>query len=350
MFELEKIVRPRILKMKPYSSARDEFSGEASIYLDANENPFGAIPHNQPYNRYPHPLQPDLKAKISTVLGFSPETIFLGNGSDEAIDLLMRVFCEPNQDEIMIAPPTYGMYAVSAEINSIAVREVLLLPDFQLDVKSMLQQIRPNTKIIFICSPNNPTGNLLKIEDIETILRSFAGIVVIDEAYIDFSIADSWAKRLDEFPNLVILRTFSKAWGMAALRIGMAIASPAIIRLFNKVKSPYNLNVLTQNYLWEALDHYEEFKETTSKAIALKNSLSNALSQCPHVQKVYASHANFILVKLVSNASMMYQRLLEKGIVVRDRSKQPLCENCLRISVGTSEEVSEVVNAINRTQ
>lgn len=346
MFELEKVVRPRILQMKPYSSARDEFSGEASVYLDANENPFGAIPNNQPYNRYPHPLQPDLKAKISEVLGFLPETIFLGNGSDEAIDLLIRIFCEPNQDEIMIAPPTYGMYAVSAEINSVAVREVLLLPDFQLDTETMLQQVQPNTKIIFLCSPNNPTGNLLKTEDIEIILRRFAGIVVVDEAYIDFSLANSWAKRLAEFPNLVILRTFSKAWGMAALRVGMAIASPAIIHLFNKVKPPYNLNVLTQNYLLEALDHYEAFKETTLKTIVLREVLMDFLSKFLQIQKVYVSHANFILVKVVTAPQITYQRLLEKGVVVRDRSKQPLCDNCLRISVGTMEEIHKLMNGL----
>lgn len=345
MFILEKWVRPRVLKMKPYSSARDEFSGEAQVFLDANENPFGAIPNDAPYNRYPHPLQPELKQRISEVLGFLPATIFLGNGSDEAIDLLMRIGCEPNQDEIMIMPPTYGMYAVSAEINSVAIREVSLLPNFQLNVPEILTQIQPNTKIIFLCSPNNPTGNRLREADILQVLQGFDGVVVIDEAYIDFSTQASWAGKLSDFPNLVILRTFSKAWGMAALRLGMALASPALIQFFNKVKSPYNINVLTQAYALDALQHYAKLQERVAFIIQEREKLQASLLALPTVQAVYPTDANFILVK-IQNAPQVYAYLLQKGIVVRNRSNVMLCQDCLRITVGTPEENGVLVKAL----
>lgn len=346
MLPLEKLVRKRILNLKPYSSARDEFAGKAEVYLDANENPYGAIPNDQPYNRYPHPTQPELKAKISEVLGFATENIFLGNGSDEAIDLLLRVFCEPNQDEIMTLPPTYGMYAVSAEINSVYVREVPLLPNFQLNVPEIEAQIQPNTKIIFLCSPNNPTGNTLQESAVYQILQKFQGIVVIDEAYIDFSHEASWAGKLQDFPNLVILRTFSKAWGMAALRVGMALASPDIIGLLNKVKAPYNLNVLTQSYLVEALNHYAILKEKVATLIQARENLCNELRTLPTVRHIYPSDANFILVK-IQNASAIYQKLLEQGVVVRNRSQVMLCEDCLRITVGTPAENQKLLEALS---
>jgi len=339
-------VRKRIANMKPYSSARDEFSGMATIYLDANENPFGAMPDFEPYHRYPHPLQPELKARIGEVLGLNPATLFLGNGSDEAIDLLMRIGCEPNQDEILITPPTYGMYAVSAEINSIAIREVPLLPDFQLNVPEILRQIQPNTKLIFLCSPNNPTGNSLHIQDVQSIMTAFQGIVVIDEAYIDFSSQQSWAGKLLSFPNLVILRTFSKAWGMAALRLGMAIASPAIIALLNKVKAPYNLNVLTQTYALEAMKHKNKLEEVVQNIIQERERLADKLASLPAVIQVFASDANFILVK-IKNATEEYQKLLDKGIVVRNRSQVTLCTDCLRITVGKPNENDALIDALH---
>jgi histidinol-phosphate aminotransferase len=345
MFIVEKWVRPRVLNMKPYSSARDEFSGEAQVFLDANENPFGAIPNDAPYNRYPHPLQPELKQRIGEVLGFLPATIFLGNGSDEAIDLLMRIGCEPNQDEIMIVPPTYGMYAVSAEINSVAIREVPLLPDFQLNVPKILAQIQPNTKIIFLCSPNNPTGNSLHEADILQVLQNFNGVVVIDEAYIDFSQQASWAGKLQDFPNLVILRTFSKAWGMAALRLGMALASPALIQFFNKVKSPYNINVLTQEYALEALQSYAKLQERVAFLLQEREKLQASLLALPTVQAVYPTDANFILVK-IQNAPKVYHALLQQGIVVRNRSNVILCQDCLRITVGTPKENKALMQAL----
>ncbi len=342
MFRLEDVARPRIWGMKPYSSARDEFSGQASVFLDANENPLLT-----PYNRYPDTLQGDLKRTISQVLGFSTESIFLGNGSDEAIDLLLRVFCEPNQDEILTLPPTYGMYAVSAEINSVRVKQVPLLADFQVDMQAVWAQITPQTKIIFLCSPNNPTGNVLNSADVFTLLQGFRGIVVIDEAYIDFSAQDSWAGKLEDFPQLVVLRTFSKAWGMAALRIGMALACPRIIALLNKVKPPYNLNVLTQAHLKHTLENNQTLPALVQTIIAERQRLATALQALSIVETVYPSEANFLLVRFRVEAKTIYQALTQKGIVVRDRSTQIGCERCLRITIGTAEENSYLLATLH---
>ncbi len=350
-FELKKWVRPRMWDMKPYSSARDEFSGVATAHIDANESPYNAeLPHLDAskqvlINRYPDPLQTKLKNSISEVCGIAVETIFLGNGSDEAIDLLMRLACEPNESEILIAPPTYGMYAVSADINSVAVREVPLLSNFQLNVPEILRQIQPQTKIIFLCSPNNPTGNLMHEADLLTIITNFSGVVVIDEAYIDFSSRQSWAGKVLEFPNLVILRTFSKAWGLAGARLGMAIASPAIISFLNKIKPPYNINTLTQAYVLEILNIPEAYIAKKNLILENKEMLIKQLLKHPRIEHIYPSDANFILVK-VTDANNLYHHLLEKGVVVRNRSQVQMCEGCLRISIGNPHEIAQLLNAM----
>jgi histidinol-phosphate aminotransferase len=330
--DVSKWVRPNILKLKPYSSARDEFSGEAMVFLDANENPF-----NKPYNRYPDPLSRELKNKIATLKGISAGKIFLGNGSDEPIDLIIRLFCEPGIHNIVTFEPTYGMYQVAADIHDIAVLKVKLTEDYQLDAEELLNMVNPNTRIIFLCSPNNPTGNVIDEGVIHKIVTEFNGIVVLDEAYIDFAPEYSWLKRLDEFPNLIILQTLSKAWGMAGIRLGMAFCQSDIVGLLNKIKYPYNLNILTQQKALELLGDLNQKETWVKLLVEEKKKLEQALTRISFVKKVFPSNANFLLVKM-DDAHSVYQYLIQKGIVVRDRSGIILCENSLRITVGTPEE------------
>ncbi|WP_161887803.1 histidinol-phosphate transaminase [Pontibacter russatus] len=344
MFNLNDIIRPNVLKMKAYSSARDEFKGSASVFLDANENNLGSLAGGN-YNRYPDPHQKQLKARIAEIKGVQPGQIFLGNGSDEAIDLLFRMVCRPGQDAMLHLPPTYGMYEVSANLNDVALEAVQLTPDFQLPVQELLAQVKPNTRIIFICTPNNPTGNAIAPESIEQVLRNFNGLVVLDEAYIDFSDSPSWTTRLAEFPNLVVLQTFSKAWGMAGLRLGLAFASAELIAVLDKIKPPYNINEATQELALKALTQTEALKDMVEEIVQERALLMQALPDLPAVEKVFPSDANFILVQ-VRDANGLYTYLLDKGIVVRNRSSLPGCEGCLRITVGTLEENQRLLQAI----
>lgn len=335
-FDLKKLVRTNIFNLVPYSSARDEFQGEASVFLDANENSFGS-PVEQQYNRYPDPLQLVVKKRLSEIKGVPPQNIFLGNGSDEAIDILLRAFCRPGIDNVITVPPTYGMYEVSANINDVAVKKVPLTPDYQLNLEGIAEAIDENTKLIFICSPNNPTANSIYREDIETILANFKGVVVIDEAYINYSRQKTFIQELTEYSNLVILQTLSKAWGLAGLRIGMAFASEEIIRIFNKVKPPYNINQASQQIALDALNNIEQVNEWIRETIRQREKLVASLANLPFVLKIYPSDANFILVK-TTGAREIYNFLVAHGIIVRDRSKVTLCEGCLRITIGTPEE------------
>lgn len=339
-FELNKLVRKNILALKPYSSARDEFKGEAEVYLDANENPYPSG-----FNRYPDPLQWKVKELLARQKEINAEQIFLGNGSDEAIDLLIRVFCEPNQDSVMITEPTYGMYRVCANINAVAIQNVLLTKDYQLDIEGILKTVTPNTKIIFLCSPNNPTGNLLKLEDIYSVLNNFSGLVVVDEAYIDFAGDVSLIKELKNYPNLVILQTFSKAWGLAGLRLGMCFASEAIIALLNKVKYPYNVNIKTQELAIEALLQTDKKNKAVTEILSERDKLILELEQIPFVKKIYPSDANFVLVAM-NDAPAIYQKLMQQGIIVRDRSTVVLCESSLRITIGTPTENKKLINTL----
>ncbi|MCX6297674.1 MAG: histidinol-phosphate transaminase [Bacteroidetes bacterium] len=344
MFELNKLVRSNINQLKAYSSARDEFSGEAKVFLDANENSLGS-PLTKWYNRYPDPHQHAVKLALSTVKGIQPAHIFLGNGSDECIDLLFRCFCEPGKDNVIICPPTYGMYEVSANINDIALKIAPLLPDFQLDLVHIETLVDANTKIIWLCSPNNPTGNSLNRVDMETILNNFNGIVAIDEAYINFSKQQSFIQELAEYPNLVVLQTFSKAWGLAALRLGMAFASTAIIDIMNKVKPPYNINQATQEFALKALEEVGQVNDMIKELVSMRQALAEVFESMPTVEKVYPSDANFILVK-IKDARKIYEFLLTKGIVLRDRSSVQLCADCLRITIGTEKENTILVDAM----
>jgi histidinol-phosphate aminotransferase len=337
---LEKYIRNNILTLKPYSSARDEFSGEAMVFLDANENPF-----NQPYNRYPDPLQRELKSRIGKIKGVSAENIFLGNGSDEPIDLLIRAFCEPGIHNIVQIEPTYGMYQVAAGINNVEVKKTLLTDNYQLDATGLLDSVDDYTRIIFLCTPNNPTGNALDTNEMIKVLNGFNGPVVVDEAYIDFAPGLSLLPRLKEFSNLIILQTFSKAWGMAGIRLGMAFASAQIISILNKIKYPYNLNILTQQKALELLGNADEMQKWVETLLAEREKLAAALNQIPYVEKVWPSDANFLLVKM-KNARRVYEFLVEKGIIVRDRSKVLLCEDSLRITVGSEEENKALIKAL----
>ncbi|MBP5423589.1 MAG: histidinol-phosphate transaminase [Paludibacteraceae bacterium] len=332
MFELSKIIRPNIWKLKPYSCARDEFKGEASVYLDANENPY-----NNPFNRYPDPLQLKVKEQIKKIKGISKRNIFLGNGSDEAIDLVYRIFCEPKEDNVIAIAPTYGMYGVCADINNVQYKSIELDENFQFSADTLLEKVNEKTRVIWLCSPNNPTGNALNGSEIEKLLKSFNGIVVVDEAYIDFSSQPSWTKRLKEFPNLIVLQTLSKAWASAGIRLGMAFASENIIALFNKVKYPYNVNILTQKQALNILTNKSEVDLWIKTILEERGKLINELQKLPIVEKIYPTDANFILVK-VQNANKTYNHLVSKGIIVRNRNTVILCDNCLRITVGTPEE------------
>ena len=336
MFNLQNILRKNIKDLVPYSSARDEFKGEASVYLDANENSFGS-PLDVNYNRYPDPIQFKVKQRLSEIKGIPPENIFLGNGSDEAIDILFRAFCRPGLDNVITLPPTYGMYEVSANINDVEVRKIKLTPDYQLDMEGIAEAIDENTKIIFICSPNNPTGNSINRADIETILANFQGLIVIDEAYINYSRQKTFIQELTEYANLVVLHTLSKAWGLAGLRLGMAFASEEIIEVFNKVKPPYNINEASQRIALEALQNVEQINNWIKLTVSEREKLINDLGKLELVLKIFPSDANFILVKTV-DAKGIYDHLVNNGIIVRDRSKVELCEGSLRITVGTPDE------------
>jgi histidinol-phosphate aminotransferase len=343
-FNIQHLLRDNIRELVPYSSARDEFQGKASVFLDANENAFGS-PLEKNYNRYPDPLQLPLKEAISKIKGVPVQNIFLGNGSDEAIDLLIRAFCKPQVDNILILPPTYGMYEVSANINDVAIRKVNLLENYQLDLEGIAENIDANTKLIFICSPNNPTGNSIYREDIETVLANFNGIVVVDEAYINFSRHKSFIQELTEYGNLVVMQTLSKAWGLAALRIGMAFASEEIIEIFNRIKPPYNINQASQDLALDALKNVDQVNRWIVETIAERKLLVAELNQLPFVQTVYPSDANFLLVR-VDDAKAVYNFLLEQEIIVRDRSRVVLCEGSLRITVGTPQENARLTEAL----
>ena len=343
-FEVDNLVRGNIKKMTPYSSARHEFTGMASVFLDANENSFGSpLPEN--YNRYPDPLQLNLKEKISTIKGVPPQNIFLGNGSDEAIDLLFRIFCTPGKDNVIILPPTYGMYEVCAEMNDIKVKKVPLLVNFQLNLEAIEEAIDANTKLLFVCSPNNPTGNSINRTDIEVLLNNFEGLVVIDEAYINYSKQKTFIPELTEYPNLIILQTLSKAWGLAGLRLGMAFAGQSIIGYLNKVKYPYNINTATQQLTMEALRNISSVNNWTKTTVEQKEWLKNELLKLPFTQTVYPSDANFILVKMTV-ARKIYEYLSGKGIIVRDRSKVILCDDCLRITIGIPDENKQLIDTL----
>ncbi|SDG49453.1 histidinol-phosphate aminotransferase [Pedobacter terrae] len=344
--DINDLVRENIKNLRPYSTARDEFKGQASIFLDANENSYGSpLPAN--YNRYPDPLQLDLKDAISKIKGVPIENTFLGNGSDEAIDLLFRAFCNPGKDNVIVLPPTYGMYEVSANINDVEIRKVSLLPNFQLDMEKIAETIDKNTKLIFICSPNNPTGNSINREDIETILANFNGIVAVDEAYINYARQKTFIQELTEYANLVVLQTFSKAWGLAALRLGMAFSSTKVIDVLNKIKPPYNINQATQDLAFEALKNIAQVNDWIKESVAERDRLSKALNAINIVKKVYPSDANFILTE-VTDAVKIYDTLVAQGIIVRDRSKVTLCEGCLRITVGTKEENDKLLNVLEK--
>lgn len=340
MKQLKELVRENIWNLKPYSCARDEFKGEAKAYLDANENPFNTL-----YNRYPDPLQWAVKEKIAELKYVKPSQIMLGVGSDEPIDLIFRVFCEPKQDNVVAINPTYGMYGVCADINNVEYRQVNLEEDFSLDADKVLKSVDVNTKVIFLCSPNNPTGNLLSEAQIEKILKGFDGIVVIDEAYIDFSDKPSWLTKLKKYPQLVILQTFSKAWGLAAARCGMAFASEEIISFFNKVKYPYNINILTQKLILEKLEQVEIKNNWVKEILSQRTLMIEELKQLSIVEHIYPTDANFVLVK-VDDANLRYKQLVDNGIIVRNRNSVTLCENCLRITIGTAQDNKELLNAL----
>ncbi|MFP4293378.1 MAG: histidinol-phosphate transaminase [Cyclobacteriaceae bacterium] len=341
-FNLQKVLRPHIAAIKPYSSARDEYSGSEGVFLDANENSFGTPGVDAPgssmqFHRYPDPYQQQLKQRIAAIKGVAAKNLFLGNGSDEAIDLLMRAFCRPGVDNIVILPPTYGMYEVSAAINEVEVKKALLTEDFLINPETIDAAMDENSKILFFCSPNNPSGNLMQPELIEHYLRKFDCLVVVDEAYIDFADTQSWTKRLAEFPNLLVMQTLSKAWGMAALRLGMAYASEEIIGILNKIKPPYNINGLTQKEALKVLEQTEAQQLMVQQLLKERASLQKRLEQLPLVERVYPSDANFLLVRM-KEAARVFHYLIEEKVIVRDRSKVVLCDDSLRITVGTPEE------------
>lgn len=338
---LDNLIRENVKKMKAYSSARDEFENftQEMVYLDANENPF-----SNGFNRYPDPQQKDLKAEIAAIKDVYTENILLGNGSDEVLDLVFRAFCEPNKDNVITLPPTYGMYDVLANINAIENREVLLNNDFQPNVEAILDTVDKNTKIIFLCSPNNPTGNSFSDESILKLLKSFNGLVIIDEAYIDFSKNKSWLGELNVFPNLIIIQTLSKAFAMAGLRVGILYASKSILDILNKIKPPYNMNISSQeNAIRKLLQG--TLKPQLKKIVSERKKLMEALLKITFVEKIYPSDANFLLIK-VDDANKRYQQFLDNGIVVRNRSNQPLCDNCLRITIGTKEENLNLIETL----
>lgn len=340
--DLKALIRPSIAAMKPYSSARDEFQSQDNnlVFLDANESPF-----QNDLNRYPDPQQILLKTKLATLKQVLPDQILLGNGSDEVLDLLCRAFCEPNQDAVLTLTPTYGMYGVLANLNAIENQAVTLNSKFQIKIDDVLKAIQSNTKMIFICSPNNPSGNLLDTKAIEGILEAFGGLVVIDEAYIDFTDSKSWIERLSEFPNLVVTQTLSKAYGLAGIRLGICYASTDIISVLNKIKPPYNINLLTQNAAFEGISNQENTKKQIDMILSEREKLIQNLNNLSFVKTIFPSDANFILIR-VDDANMRYTQLIAKGIIVRNRHGQPLCDHCLRITVGTPEENLKLIQAL----
>ena len=340
--EIKDLIRENIKSLEAYSSARDEFKAMSSefVFIDANENPF-----DTGLNRYPDPQQNLVKEALSKMKGISKEQILLGNGSDEVLDLIFRVFCEPREDNVIVLPPTYGMYEVLANINAIELVKIPLVENFQPNVKEIVKCQDAKTKVLFLCSPNNPTANSFNASKIETLIKEFNGIVVIDEAYIDFSIEDSWLGRLDEFPNLIVTQTLSKAYGLAAIRLGICYASKEIISILNKIKPPYNVNQLTQDVALKALLNRDEVNNQITAITSERNQLIKDLEKLDIVDKVYASDANFLLVK-VDNANLRYEQLLNNGIVVRNRSNQMLCENCLRFTIGTKEDNEKLITTL----
>ena len=343
MRELKDLVRPNIWRLSPYSSARDEYSGhDAHVFLDANENPY-----NQPYNRYPDPLQRDVKKLVAKNKGVRPEQIFLGNGSDEAIDLVYRCFTRPQIDNVVAIEPTYGMYKVCADINDVEYRPVFLDDHFQMSAQKMLAACDRYTKVIWICSPNNPSGNLIDHDEIERVLEAFDGIVVIDEAYSDFSGKAAFRKEIDRYPHLIVLNTMSKAWGCAAIRMGMAFANEEIIKIFNKVKYPYNINQLTQDRAMELLRNPYEVQEWVNLLLQERSRMMVSFAMLPICKHVYPTDANFFLAKM-TDAPAIYQYLMENGIIVRNRSRVKLCDNCLRITIGTKTENSQLLAALRQ--
>lgn len=343
MKDLKDLVRQNIWSLAPYSSARNEYAGHAAhVFLDANENPY-----NKPYNRYPDPLQIDLKEKISKLKDVAPEDIFLGNGSDEAIDLCYRVFCEPKVDNVVAIEPTYGMYKVCADINDVEYRPVLLDDDFQIKAEKLLSACNEHTKLIWICSPNNPSGNNINREEVIKVIRGFDGIVVVDEAYSDFSREKTFRSELAKFPNIIVLNTFSKAWGCAAIRLGMAFAQKDIIDIFNKVKYPYNINALTQKKALEILDDYPDVQDWIRLILMERGHMIKAFRDLPICKHVYPTDANFFLARM-TDAQAIYDYLVEKGIIVRNRTRVQLCNNCLRITIGTRSENAELIGALRQ--
>lgn len=352
--ELNSLVRDNIKNLKPYASARHEFTGNASVFLDANENAYGSPISNLRgegvgvwFNRYPDPLQWQLKLQLSKIKGVPAKNICIGNGSDEIIDLAYRIFCNPGKDNVIICPPTYGMYAVNAAINDVEIHKVNLTSTFQLDVEGIMQKTGSKTKLLFICTPNNPTGNQMNRKDVELLLNNFPGIVIIDEAYINYSNQKSFIQELTEYPNLIVLQTLSKAWGLAALRLGLCYASQDIIDLFNKVKPPYNINEASQQMALQALQNTQQVNEWIKEVVLQKALLVKELNDFSFVKTVYPSDANFILLQ-VDDADLLYQYLASKGIVVRNRSNEVNCENCLRISIGTPRENEILLTAIKK--
>lgn len=343
MKPLQELVRKNIWALKPYSCARDEFKGrEAHVYIDANESPY-----NQGFNRYPDPLQESLKVKLSRHKGVHPSQIFMGNGSDEAIDLVYRIFCEPHVDNVVAISPTYGMYQVCADINDVEYRKVSLDENFQLRVDALLEATDANTKIIWLCSPNNPTGNDLDPCSIEQVLERFDGIVVVDEAYSDFSSFPAFRTQLNKFPNLIVLNTMSKAWASASIRLGMAFASPDIIALFNKVKYPYNINKLTQDYVSALLDDAFKVQRWVAQIKEERAHMIPAFSELPICKKIYPTSANFFLAK-VTDADAIYHYLVDCGVIVRNRNQVEMCQGCLRITIGTPQENNELLSALRK--
>uniref|UniRef100_UPI004048E05E histidinol-phosphate transaminase n=1 Tax=Algoriphagus sp. TaxID=1872435 RepID=UPI004048E05E len=344
--DIASLLRPHLRQLQPYTSARDEYSGSEGVFLDANENPFGSST-SQNFNRYPDPYQTALKQEIAKIKGANPAQIFLGNGSDEAIDLLFRAFCNPGQDNVILLPPTYGMYGVSAAINGVEVRNVPLTPDFQLQPEKILSAVNAHSKILFLCSPNNPSGNAVKREDILFLLENFPGIVVVDEAYIDFSEGASLLTVLDQHPNLLVMQTLSKAWGLASLRLGMAFASPELIRVLNQIKPPYNISGLTQETVLSALQNKGKVDEFIQLILEERKFLQKELERLPYILRVHNSDANFLLVQF-EHPNQVYEDLVKEKIIVRNRSSVLHCAGCLRITVGTREESIALLQALEK--
>ncbi len=342
LVDVNSLVRKNVLKLKPYSSARDDFKGNASVFLDANENPYPSL-----FNRYPDPHQLKLKEKISRIKGVKSEQIFLGNGSDEPIDLLIRAFCEPGVDNVIIPQPTYGMYTVSADINAVEIKTINLTSDFDIDLAATEGAWDEKSKLLFLCSPNNPSGNLLTKDKIESLLKKLSGIVIVDEAYIDFTDYPGFLPLLNKYNNLVVLQTLSKAWGLAGIRLGMCFSNVEIIKILNKIKSPYNINILTQDVAEKSLNEIEQKNNWVKEIKVQREFLRNELTKIRIVEKVYPSDANFLLTR-VKNASATYKLLVAKGIITRDRSNVVLCDNCLRITVGTPDENQVLLNELKK--